>query len=161
MKYVARVKGVGKSLGFLNWFVQRIIGLDRDCFFQKHFTSRVLHASNLVIENDDQAVRLSLAASAGCYLNAADGLFIGEGTIWGPNVSLVSQHHDLMDFASAPLSAGIRIGRHCWLGAGSVILPGVVLGERTVVGANAVVRDSFPEGHCVLAGVPAKRVKSL
>jgi acetyltransferase-like isoleucine patch superfamily enzyme len=38
----------------------------------------------------------------------------------------------------------------------SIILPGVELGPHTVVGAGAVVTHSFPKGHCVLVGVPAR-----
>lgn len=41
----------------------------------------------------------------------------------------------------------------------SVILPGVVLGEHTVVGAGSIVTKSFSEGYCVIAGNPAKIIK--
>jgi serine acetyltransferase len=40
-------------------------------------------------------------------------------------------------------------------------MPGVELGDWTVVGAGAVVTRSFPEGYCVIGGVPAKKVKEL
>ena len=40
-------------------------------------------------------------------------------------------------------------------------MPGVELGDWTVVGAGAVVTRSFPEGHCVLGGVPATKIKEL
>ena len=43
----------------------------------------------------------------------------------------------------------------------SVILPGVVLGDHTIVGAGSVVTRSFEEGHCVIAGVPARKIKEL
>lgn len=43
----------------------------------------------------------------------------------------------------------------------SVILPGVILGDRTIVGAGSVVNKSFPEGNVIIAGVPAKIVKHL
>ncbi len=48
-----------------------------------------------------------------------------------------------------------------WVGMNSVITAGVELGPRTIVAAGAVVTKSFPEGFCVLAGVPAKVVKKL
>ena len=41
------------------------------------------------------------------------------------------------------------------------VLPGVVLGDFTVVAAGAVVTKSFPEGYSVLAGVPAKKIRDL
>lgn len=43
----------------------------------------------------------------------------------------------------------------------AVILPNVELGDRTIVAAGAVVTKSYPEGYCVLAGVPAKAIKTL
>lgn len=44
---------------------------------------------------------------------------------------------------------------------GAVLMPGVTLGPKTVVGAGAVVTRSFPEGHQLVAGVPARVVRSL
>lgn len=53
----------------------------------------------------------------------------------------------------------ISIGEDSWLGANSVILPGVSLGKGTVVGANAVVTKSFPD-YAILGGVPARVIGS-
>jgi acetyltransferase-like isoleucine patch superfamily enzyme len=44
---------------------------------------------------------------------------------------------------------------------GVVVLPGVELGDFTVVGASAVVTKSFPEGHCVIGGNPARVIRLL
>lgn len=144
-----------------NFIAQRLLRIDADCPVAKHFTTRVLHPKGLVIENNCVKVRTSFAVSGGCYINCGDGLHIGEGTIWAPNVAIVSQTHDIADFDKAPPTPGIRIGRQCWIGFGSVILPGVTLGDRTIVGANSVVRASFPEGRVVIAGMPAVAVRSL
>lgn len=144
-----------------NVFFQRFLRIDAGCRYSKHFTSRVLHPQGLYVENECTKVRTSLAVSGGCYINCADGLWIGEGTIWGPNVAMISQTHDIDDFDKAPPTAGIHIGRKCWIGLGAVILPGVTLGDRTIVAANAVVRQSFPDGGVVVAGVPAKAVRRI
>ena len=114
-----------------------------------------MHATGLRVENNCDKVRRSLAVSGGCYINAADGLWIGTGTIWAPNVAIVSQDHGRFDLDDAPPTSGIRIGRDCWLGFGSVIMPNVILGDRTIVGANAVVTKSFPDGNQIIAGAPA------
>jgi len=50
------------------------------------------------------------------------------------------------------------IGRNCFIGFGAAIQAGTILGEQCIVGANSVVRGSFPD-KCVIAGVPAKIIK--
>lgn len=155
------VSGTGVALWIVNALFQRLLRLDHGCRYGKHFTTRVLHPHGLHIEDECPYVRRSLAVSGGCYINAADGLWIGKGTIWAPNVAIVSQTHGINDFRGAPPTAGIRIGRGCWLGFGSVVLPGITLGDRTIVGANAVVTRSFPDGNVVIAGAPAIAVRQL
>jgi acetyltransferase-like isoleucine patch superfamily enzyme len=150
------VPGTGLSLWTLNLLVQRVFRVDAACRYGKHFTSRVMHSHGLKVEDECPKVRRSLAVSGGCYINAADGLWIGKGTIWAPNVAIVSQDHGRDDLDRAQLTAGIRIGRNCWLGFGCIIMPGVVLGDQTIVGANAVVTRSFPAGDQTIAGVPAR-----
>ena len=55
----------------------------------------------------------------------------------------------------------VRIGDYTWIGMNSVILPGIELGPRTIVGAGSVVTKSFPKGYCVIGGNPAKLIKEL
>jgi acetyltransferase-like isoleucine patch superfamily enzyme len=155
-RMVGYVPGTGFGVWAINLLVQRIFRVDAACRYNKHFTSRVTHSHRLEVEDDCPMVCRSLAVSGGCYINAADGLWIGKGTIWAPNVAIVSQDHGRDDLGQAPPTPGIRVGRDCWLGFGCVILPGVVLGDRTIVGANAVVTHSFPKGSQVIGGVPAR-----
>lgn len=159
-RFPGYIRGTGPGLWTLNVVVQRIFRVDAACRYLKHFTSRVVHSDGLHIEDECPKVRRSLIVSGGCYINAADGLWIGKGTIWAPNVAIVSQDHGRDDLDIAPPTSGIRIGRDCWLGFGSIIMPGVVLGDRTIVGANAVVTRSFSSGHQVIGGVPARVLTS-
>jgi len=48
------------------------------------------------------------------------------------------------------------LGDDCYLGPGAKVFGGVILGDRTIVGANAVVNRSFPGGSVTLVGVPAQ-----
>jgi len=148
-------------LWLINGLFQRLLRLDADCPVNKHFTSRVLHPQRLVIEDDCPIVRRSFAVSGGCYIVCTDGLRIGSGTIWSANVAIVSGDHNRGDLERSVQTGGIVIGRGCWIGFGAAILPGVTLGERTFVGANSVVTESFPEGHAVIAGSPARIVNRL
>ena len=55
----------------------------------------------------------------------------------------------------------MTLGEHTWLGADSVVLPGVRLGNHVYVAAGSVVDRSFDENDVLLAGVPARVVKKL
>ena len=94
------------------------------------------------------------------YFQAFNGGRISLGRdVWiARGCALITANHDPSDPSKHLPSEGIEVGDHCWLGANVVITPGVVLGPHTTVGANAVVTRSFPEGHCVLVGVPAKKI---
>lgn len=94
------------------------------------------------------------------YLQGAGGIYIGNYVQLGPNVGVISANHDIYD-QRVSVKKPIRIGDYSWIGMGSIVLPGVELGPRTIVGANSVVTKSFPEGYCVIAGNPAKLIKKL
>jgi maltose O-acetyltransferase len=88
---------------------------------------------------------------------------IGDDSQLGPGVQLLTATHPL---APGPRrdrwesAAPITIGRNVWLGGAVVVLPGVTIGDDTVVGAGSVVVRDLPAG--VLAvGNPARVVRSL
>jgi acetyltransferase-like isoleucine patch superfamily enzyme len=99
--------------------------------------------------------------SPGVYINASNGIVIGDYTNIGPNVGIISSNHDFVNNDARVAASPVEIGRFCWLGMGAVILPGVKLADFTIVGAGAIVTKSFPEGYCVLAGNPARIIKYL
>lgn len=119
-----------------------------------HFTSAV--RGDIQIGKD---VWMSFATSGGCYIQGNNGIRIGDDTIFAPGVKIISANHDFDNFNSWSKESPVVIGRHCWIGANAVILPGVVLGDNVVVAAGAVVTKSFPEGSMV-AGVPARLLAS-
>jgi len=106
---------------------------------------------------------LQIFQSWGCYYSNSNGgrIVIGKGTWVAPNVGFITTNHMLLDPDRHQAPRDIHIGAGCWIGMNAVILPGVELGEHTVVGAGAVVMRSFPRGWCVLAGVPARLICDL
>ena len=102
----------------------------------------------------------STVARPGCYLQGAGTIRFGDYVQLAPNVGILSANHDLYDQRKYNV-APIVIGDYSWIGMNSIVTAGVTLGPRTIVAAGAVVTKSFPEGFCVLAGVPAKVVKYL
>ena len=63
--------------------------------------------------------------------------------------------------ASATCStAAPTIGDNCYIGPGAKLYGDILLGEHVAIGANSVVNKSFPDGHCIVAGVPAKIISN-
>ena len=119
-----------------------------------HFTSKVTGPARIQIGKD---VWISFASSGGCYIQGGrNPIKIGDNTIFAPGVKIISANHDPKDLNKQIEAEPIEIGKHCWIGANAVILPGVKLGDRAIVGAGAVVTKSFPE-DALLVGVPAKQ----
>ena len=102
----------------------------------------------------------STVARPGCYLQGAGTIRFGDYVQLAPNVGILSANHDLYDQRKYNV-APIVIEDYSWIGMNSVVTAGVILGPRTIVAAGAVVTKSFPDGYCILAGVPAKVVKYL
>ena len=143
---------VSIRLRFVNFFVHHVMGISSRVPWSVHYTSRVAAYKNLRLGRN---VEISLAVSGGCYIQAINGIFIGDDTIFAPGVKIISANHARPGLSGWDEAPPIRIGKNCWLSVNAVILPGVELGDGVIVGAGAVVTKSFPSGS-VIGGVPAK-----
>jgi len=100
--------------------------------------------------------------SPGTYFQNFKGtIVIGRGSYIGPNVGLITSNHSIEDLDRHEEGRNIVIGPQSWIGMNVVLLPGVVLGPKTVVAAGSVVTKSFPEGNAIIGGVPAKFLKKI
>lgn len=140
---------------FKLWFFQKVLGFNRKAYWPCHHGSTINCWWNINVGVDAYP-----GYASGCYIQGIGKVRIGDYTIIAQNVSIISANHDLHDKRKWNLSEVI-IGKYCWLGVGSTVLPGVSLGDFTVVGAGSVVTKSFPEGNCVLAGNPARIIRKL
>jgi len=156
-----KTNGIPLNIYFINLIFQKFFRIDSDCRFSKNFTSRVQCPEKITIENNCIYVRRSFAISGGCYFQACRGIEIGEKTFFAHGVTIVSMQHDISDVTKIGKNGAVKIGRNCWIGAKATIMPGVILGNNTIVGANSVVTKSFPDGNIVLAGIPAKIIKEI
>ncbi len=99
--------------------------------------------------------------NSGCHFQDQCGIEIGDGAMIGHNVVLATINHDLDPAQNRKNHyAPVRIGAHVWIGSNATILPGVTIGEWSVVAAGAVVtKDVLP--YTVAGGVPAKTIRKI
>lgn len=149
-------RGTAAPIRFTNLFYQKILGINRGAYWPVHFTSKVTGVSNIKI-----GIGTAPGLSPNCYIQGLSKIKIGDYTIIAPGVGIISANHDLYDYGKHIRGKEVKIGSYCWLGMNSVILPGVELGNHVIVAAGSVVNKSFPEGYCVIGGVPAKKIRDL
>ena len=144
------------SFYIMDIIFRKIFRRNADTPWAVHFTSTIHSPKNLT-----HGVGVWPGDAPNNYFNAMNGIHVGDYTNFGPNVSVVSANHDLVDNSQHVKAPPIHIGKKCWIGANVTILPSVHLGDFTIVGAGSVVTKSFTEGYCVIAGNPAKIIKYL
>jgi len=139
-------------------WTQRVLGFNRHAPFPVSPFIKLGPVENITFHIDD----LNNFQDHGCYFQCFGAkIAIGEGTYIAPNVGIITTNHDPSNPDVHLPGADVVIGRKCWIGMNAVVLPGCHLGDGTVVAAGAVVTKSFPEGRCVLAGVPARVIRRL
>jgi maltose O-acetyltransferase len=87
---------------------------------------------------------------------------IGDSTLFGPAVQIYTATHpmDAAQRRSKEYGKPVEIGSDVWVGGGAIILPGVRIGSRAVIGAGSVVTRDVPEG-VFAAGNPCRVVRQI
>ena len=99
--------------------------------------------------------------NSGCCFQDQGGITIGDNALIGQQVVIATLNHDLCPERRANmLPAPVVIGKNVWIGAHATILPGVTIGDNSVIAAGAVVTKDVPR-DTVVAGVPAKVIKKI
>lgn len=118
--------------------------------------------------NIGEKVTINEGFTLACDIGYESNLTIEDRVAFGPNVTIVVTSHpnhsrlrDLKDqYPSFEVFGKVRIMHDAWIGAGAIVLPNVVVGEYSVIGAGAVVTKNVPR-YSVVAGVPAKIIRDL
>lgn len=153
-----KFNGRGWMWAFRDLSARIFLGVNRGVPYPISFKNSVNTPTNIIFDSND----LQIFQGQGKYFQAEDAkIYIGAGTHIANNVGIITTNHELNDPSYHQKGEEILIGKKCWLGFNCVVLPGVILGDNTVVAAGAVVTHSFKEGHCVIAGVPAKKIKDI
>lgn len=114
----------------------------------------------------DGAVVLDKGVNIGSYSRIAtqSQVSIGESTLIaaycyiGPGNHQMSSDDTPLISRAMDIKGGVRIGKHCWIGAGALILDGVSIGDGAIVGAQSLVKEDVPPG-AVVAGSPARVIQ--
>lgn len=137
-----------------------VLGGPRDRYGKENYTYTLKNGCYIEIINGGTLTLHSGAANIGLTIMCSQEVTIGAGVRIGRNVSIRDwngQH--VIVSPTYKSSAPVRIGNRVWLCSGCTIMPGVTIGEGSVVGANAVVTRDVPPRSLVV-GSPAKVVKS-
>ena len=90
-------------------------------------------------------------------------IYVGDCTMFGPNVVLATAGHPIVPELrekAYQYNCQIHIGKNCWLGAGVVVLPGVTIGDNTVIGAGSVVTKDIP-ANVIAVGNPCRVLRQI
>ncbi|MFD2831415.1 sugar O-acetyltransferase [Corticicoccus populi] len=99
--------------------------------------------------------------NSGCRFQDQGRISIGDGSLIGHNVVIATINHDFApDNRGTMYLKPVTLERNSWIGSNATILPGVTIGENSVVAAGAVVTKDVPE-NTIVGGNPAKILSSL
>jgi len=90
-------------------------------------------------------------------------IYVGDYTMFGPNVTVATAGHPILAelrTQGIQYNFPVHIGRNCWIGAGAIIVPGIIIGDNTVIGAGSVVTKDIPSGM-VAVGNPCRILREV
>ncbi|MFH6971244.1 sugar O-acetyltransferase [Flavobacterium petrolei] len=96
-----------------------------------------------------------------CTFMDRGGITVEDNVLIGPKANLITTNHPINPSERrATISQPIVIKKGAWIGVGATILPGVTIGENSIVAAGAVVSKDVPD-NTIVGGIPAKFIKSI
>lgn len=127
-----------------------------DTYFGYHYTPELLIGNHVVINFN-------------CHIACINSIDIGDHTLISSDVLITDHTHgSTAEYAlkknrrTEPLvsKGAVSIGRNVWIGEKVSILPGVCIGDNSIIGANSVVTKNIPE-NCIAVGNPATIIRSF
>lgn len=120
-----------------------------------------------VIRNKGVGISIGSNSAIGSnsFIGGQGNVEIGSDVIIGPDVKIYSENHNMQSLEKPIRLQGenrvaVKIGNNCWIGSSSIILEGVEIANGTVIAAGAIVTKSIEAENMLVAGIPAKILKS-
>lgn len=147
------------------------LNIGENCIIKSSFLSNLLGLSQrTIIVTRTKEAKINIGNNvgiSGATIYARKEISIGNNTLIGGNVKILDNDFHPIDIEARNNdikekigTKEIKIGRDCFIGANSIILKGVEIGNGSVVGAGSVVTGKFPS-NVIIAGNPAKVIKKL
>ncbi len=105
----------------------------------------------------------NIYANFGLTLVDDTDIYVGDSTMFGPNVVIATAGHPILPELrekAYQYNAPVHIGKNCWLGAGVLVMPGVSIGDNSVIGAGSVVTKDIP-ANVIAVGNPARVLREI
>lgn len=134
-------------------FPQKLIGINRSVPWPVHFSSYVTHYKKI-----ERGTNTNPGMMLGCFIEASNGLHFGSNVLIGPNVCIISANHKADNYDNIDKNKPITIGNNVWIGANSVVLPGVSIGDNVIIGAGSIVTKDIPD-NSIAVGNPCCKIK--
>lgn len=102
-------------------------------------------------------------ANFGCVILDVNKVIIGDNVLLGPNVQIYAATHPTdpqVRLTQKELGKPVVVGNNVWIGGGTIICPGVKIGDNTVVGAGSVVTKDIPS-NVIAVGNPCRVIKKV
>jgi acetyltransferase-like isoleucine patch superfamily enzyme len=115
------------------------------------------------VENGLIKIGANFFANYNCFIHSKKSIIqIGDNCLLGPDVLIINSNHainkDQLIREQTDICSPIIIGNDVWIGAKSVILPGITIGNGAVIAAGSIVTKDV-ESYTVVGGIPAKKIK--
>lgn len=147
------------------------LNIGENCTIKSSFLSNLVGLSQrtiIVTRTEEAKIEIgNNVGISGATIYARNEITIGDNTLIGGNVKILDNDFHPIEVEARNLdikekigTRKIKIGKDCFIGANSLILKGVEIGDGSVVGAGSVVTGKFPS-NVVIAGNPARVIKVL
>ena len=134
--------------------LQKLLQTTKDVWIESPF--RCDYGYNIMIGDN-------FYANFGCVILDCNLVKIGNNVQLGPNVQIYTATHPINikeRISGKEMAYPITIGDNVWIGGSSIILPGIIIGNNSVIGAGSVVTKNIPN-HVVAVGNPCRVIKQI
>ncbi len=133
---------------FILWLRSKLLGIDPRSHYQILLDNGMTVGKDCFVDND------CYFDSSHCWL-----ITIGDRVVFGPKVRILCHDASLKKSLGYTMIGKVTIGNDVFIGADSIVMPGVTIGDKVVIGAGSIVTKDIPS-NSVAVGSPAKVIKT-